>query len=302
MVSPSNGVFEAPLAYEGLWVCFVCFVGVVGVVTRPLFNKPTYRCTPSPQHPPAFSLIVEIANLRYLWVGSSADCNAMTPIKRALRLKAIKLGCLAWLAGVPAALLMVAAWQQSLTTRAQLVAFTVPAAVLGVIVVGCFTVLVNPRLHHGYRRIDSYGPTALGEVNAVLAGQASAHHVDLFWASPVWLVWESRSSVCAVRSLEVVWVYSKVQTTRVNLVRVKRDHALVLVTAERQVEVPLKRQIAEKALAAAASVCPAALIGFDPSLAKLYRKQGSQAVPTIAAMAARQRPGTYANAQSSWVA
>ncbi len=217
--------------------------------------------------------------------------NAKDPLAKLLRKKALKVWLATSIFGSYFMLIMYGALlgpDADLRMKALFGFFAVGYVVLWGW--GLVTLCV-PTKNRSYRRIAQVSPTAVSEVNAVLAGQASAFEAKNLTISPYWLVHKSRFGVTAVRSTDVVWLYRKVQSTSVNLVHVKQDHSIFFATATKRVEAVMKRHWIDDVIAAAFTLCPNAYVGFDEQLRKQYdrKKKRPQALASLAAGAARQR-------------
>jgi hypothetical protein len=170
------------------------------------------------------------------------------------------------------------------------------AGVLSVIMSWSLLTILAPQKNESYSRIEKLGPTAVGEVNAVISGQAPAFRSPKLAISPYWVVYSKGFRVRAIRTSEVVWMYQKVLTTTVALVPAKKDHSLVIITPTQRIEATVSGRYIHEAIQAAAKMCPNASVGFDAKLRKMLdrKKKRPQALAQLAAEAQqRQTANTF---------
>lgn len=149
--------------------------------------------------------------------------------------------------------------------------------------------LLNPEKSKIMSKIAAKGPTAVAEVNAILAGSVPAVDLGDMKVSQGWVVHKTGDILEAVRTSDVVWVYQQVIKHTVNGIPTGKSYNVSFTTATESVSAEVPKKAADDALTLAAQICPGALIGFNEDLGKLITKNRAEALRFIKQMAADQR-------------
>jgi hypothetical protein len=151
--------------------------------------------------------------------------------------------------------------------------------------------LLHPEKSKIMSSIAAKGPTAVAEVNAVIAGSVPTVDLGDMKVSQGWVVHKTGDILEAVRTSDVVWVYQQVVRHSVNGIPTGKSYNLSFTTATETVSAEVPKQAADDAITLAAKICPTALIGFNEDLGKLIMKNRGEALRFIKQMAADQRAG-----------
>ncbi len=149
--------------------------------------------------------------------------------------------------------------------------------------------LLHPEKSKIMSGIAAKGPTAVAEVNAVLAGAVPTVELGAMRVSQGWVVHKNGDILEAVRTNDVVWVYQQVVKHSVNGIPTGKSYNLSFTTATETVSADVPKKAIDDAMDMIAKLCPTALLGFNEDLGKLITKNRAEALRFINKMALDQR-------------
>jgi hypothetical protein len=143
------------------------------------------------------------------------------------------------------------------------------------------SIVRDPSKSKAVQTLNSKGPTAVQEIDAVLTSQVPSTKVGDLIVGHDWII-RPTSPVQAIRKNDAAWIFGKQVKKRVNGVPTGSNYFVVLNDRFGDTfEVPVKKNAQEAMVVALAQVCPRAFIGHSDELAKLWPKERAQAITMI---------------------
>jgi hypothetical protein len=143
------------------------------------------------------------------------------------------------------------------------------------------SILRDPSKSKAVQILNTKGPTALQEIDAVLTSQVPSTKVGDLLVSHDWII-HPTSPVKAIRKNDAAWIFGKQVKQRVNGVSTGSNYFVVLNDRHGDTfEVPVKKKEQESTVVALAQGCPRAFIGHSDQLAALWAKERGQAITMI---------------------
>jgi hypothetical protein len=142
--------------------------------------------------------------------------------------------------------------------------------------------LVAPEKSGLHAKLAANGPTAIDEINAVMSGQVPAETIGSTRVSDLWIVRSEGEDIDAMRTSEVIWIYSVELKHRVNGLPVHTSHAVRIHVAKGgRFDIKVARDQRDLVLSFLANRCPNSLVGFDERLEKLLAKNRAEVTGQI---------------------